>query len=64
MAGDFLNSLKEAFLFGLIGLGRLFREPATGTWLLFVVLVTTALPRAELREFERQKVFSRGSRAH
>jgi hypothetical protein len=45
MAGNFLNSLKEALLFGLIGLGRLFKEPATATWLLFVVLVTAALPQ-------------------
>jgi len=60
MAGDFLNSLKEAFLFGLIGLGRLFREPATGTWLLFVVLVTTALPQPNCVSSRNRKFLAAG----
>ncbi|MET4277494.1 MULTISPECIES: DUF6056 family protein [unclassified Bradyrhizobium] len=60
MAGDFSNSLKEAFLFGLIGLGRLFREPATGTWLLFVVLVTTALPQPKYVDSRNRKFLAVG----
>ncbi|WP_456671967.1 DUF6056 family protein [Bradyrhizobium sp. LM2.9] len=60
MAGDFLNSLKEALLFGLIGLGRLFSEPATGTWLLFVVLVTTVLPQPNYVSSRNRKVLAAG----
>ncbi|WLA53187.1 DUF6056 family protein [Bradyrhizobium diazoefficiens] len=59
-AGDFLNSLKEAFLFGLIGLGRLFREPATGVWLLFVVLVSTALPQPKCVSSRKRKFLAAG----
>jgi uncharacterized protein DUF6056 len=60
MARDFSNSLKEAFLFGLVGLGRLFREPATATWLLFVVLATTALPQPNYVSSRNRKFLAVG----